>query len=66
LDKVSLSGVGAAAFFSSTWGCTLPLLLRSASASELAGALAARRRRYSLKSRLWAEMIWRASSAEVT
>ena len=61
LDSVSLSGAVLAARWSSTWVCTLPAAARLEAATSAAGAAPASLRRNSLKSRLWAARIWRAS-----
>ena len=45
LDNVSLSGVGATAFFSSTWAVTLPETSRSGAPTPVAGRLRAGHRR---------------------
>lgn len=64
-DSVSLSGAAVAGLRSSTWVWTLPLAERSAAATSADGAAPAKRRRKSLKSRLCAAMIWRASPGGV-
>ncbi|AVS61304.1 hypothetical protein C8241_05865 [Paracidovorax avenae] len=65
LESVSLSGAAVAALRSSTCVCTRPLAERSAAATSAEGAAPARRRRNSLKSRLCAAMICRASAGGV-
>jgi hypothetical protein len=61
LDRVSLSCADWVGFLSSTSVWTLPDAWRSAAATAAAGTEAASRRRNSLKSRLWAATICRAS-----
>lgn len=64
LDRVSLSGVAAPGFFSSTLAWTLPDAWRSEVGVRDVGTPSASLRRNSLKSRLWATTVWRASSAD--
>ena len=63
LDKVSLSGVPAVGFFSSTVACTLPVACRWSPSILLAGTPSASLRRNSLKSRLCATTVCVASVA---
>ena len=65
LDKVSLSGVVAPGFLSSTLACNLPLTSRLEGVTCVTGARPASLRRNSLKSLLCATMIWRASAGAV-
>ena len=65
LDSVSLSGVAATGFFSSTEACSRPLACRWAASIRLAGTPSASLRRNSLKSRLCATTVWLASAAEI-
>lgn len=62
LDRVSLSAAGAAGVASFTSVCTRPAAWRSATPTSACGAAPASRRRNSLKSRLCAVMVCRASS----
>ena len=61
LDSVSLSGAVLLARWSSTWVCTLPVAARPEAATSAVGAEPASLRRNSLKSRLCAARILRAS-----
>ena len=63
LDSVSLSAAGAAGAASFTSVCTRPAAWRSATPTSASGAAPARRLRKSLKSRLCAVIVWRASLA---
>ena len=64
LDSVSLSGVTAVVFLSSTLASMAPLVLRAGAATAATGALVARLRRNSLKSLLCAITVWVATAAE--